>query len=359
MKIDQVTVVPTPEEYKILPIDDHTKMSAINTCPKWGLIRYGKHLAMPGAGRAMALEAGEASHDGFAAVRLYQLLHYSDHPKRKELFERVGVEEFGEDRLARMSKVLDNSATERTNLINFTLESLYSGNFFDDPSDKSRTVSNISESLIVYCDRWDMEKYPVWYSDKTADAKVGIEVRFDLMITIVAEIHGWEHKAIQSRYCGKIDGLHWNDKGNVIVHENKTGARIDDAWLAQWQLSHQITGYCIACSTMLEVEALQAHVIGMRIPVGRDLGAAVRKETVNRTPEMINDFFRWLTFTKLLAEEHEQDVVSAPMFTHSCNRYFRPCSFVPLCTAPPEEQRDILEEMEVQKWSPLETKVVG
>ena len=60
-----------------------------------------------------------------------------------------------------------------------------------------------------------------------------------------------------------------------------------------------------------------------------------------------------------VAEEHEQDVVSAPMFTHSCNRYFRPCSFVPLCTAPPEEQRDILEEMEVQKWSPLETKVIG
>ena len=59
-----------------LPAYDHTKLSAINTCPTWGILRYSHHKCMPGSTRAMALEAGSAAHEAFAAVRLYQFNSY-------------------------------------------------------------------------------------------------------------------------------------------------------------------------------------------------------------------------------------------------------------------------------------------
>ena len=64
------------DEDKDLPAYDHTKLSAVNTCPTWGILRYILHKRMPNSTRAMALEAGSASHEGFAAVRLYSTRHF-------------------------------------------------------------------------------------------------------------------------------------------------------------------------------------------------------------------------------------------------------------------------------------------
>ena len=61
-----------------LPTYDHTKLSAINTCPTWGIVRYDMHLRMPGQGRALALEAGTAMHECFAFIRLVTLLQQHD-----------------------------------------------------------------------------------------------------------------------------------------------------------------------------------------------------------------------------------------------------------------------------------------
>ena len=60
------------DEDKHLPTYDHTKLSAINTCPTWGILRYTHHKKMPGSSRAMALDAGSAAHEAFSAVRLYR-----------------------------------------------------------------------------------------------------------------------------------------------------------------------------------------------------------------------------------------------------------------------------------------------
>ena len=65
----------TTEDIARLESFDYTKLSAINTCPTWGIIRYSKHLTMPGGGRAMALEAGSAMHECFSVIRLIQLGH--------------------------------------------------------------------------------------------------------------------------------------------------------------------------------------------------------------------------------------------------------------------------------------------
>ena len=55
---------------------DNTKLVALNTCPTWGIIRYEHHRTYLSGNRAMALEAGGAAHQAFAAVRLCDL-HWS------------------------------------------------------------------------------------------------------------------------------------------------------------------------------------------------------------------------------------------------------------------------------------------
>jgi hypothetical protein len=52
---------------------DHTRATAIHTCPRWGIVRnmHGKSLEVEG--RQVPLECGNALHQSFAAHRLWQL----------------------------------------------------------------------------------------------------------------------------------------------------------------------------------------------------------------------------------------------------------------------------------------------
>ena len=358
MRITDVKVIKTPEEAKdLLQIYDHSGLSAVNTCPKYGLIRYGKQLVMPGTGRAMALEAGEASHWGFAAVRLIQFMLYSDHPYSVAVGELHGARIFGEKSFSEVRNASRVGSTERENVINAAHQAVYESGFYDEPSDLRRTVANICDSLTAYVDRWDMTRYPIWYENNTLETRIGVEIPIDMLISMTVD-----GQRLSVRYCGKIDGLHWDrdDKKVHVIHENKTGSRLDDAWLAQWRLSHQITGYCVGATVELDIQVDKAYVIGMRIPTGWDVGSCIRPETVNRNPQMLEDFFKWVAHT--LKEQiipYQDDVLHAPMYTHSCNRYFRECPHLPLCTASDEEQKQILGEMEVKQWSPLDSKVQG
>ena len=354
LQIRSISIRETKPDEKKLPAYDHTKLSAINTCPTWGIVRYSLHKTLAGAGRQLALEAGTVSHEGFAAVRLYQLMFVDGY---KELADYHGRRCFGDTRWERMLGVLSSNSLDRTNIVNFVLETIYSGEYFDDPSDKYRTVANICESLIAYCDRWDMKRYPVWIRDPSdPKSDVGIENPFDMMVTIIGEriIQGTAINIERTiRYTGKIDGIHW-DKKEILPMENKTGFRIDEAWLAQWLLSHQITGYALATGTFVGAEVSKARILGMKIPIGRSPLDGIKTENTSRGPDSIIKWGEWLVHTVEIEREFIEDIPHAPMYTHSCNRYFRPCSMLAYCTADSEEKEQILSEMRVEEWSPLD-----
>jgi len=328
---------------------DHTKLSNINTCPTWGILRYSLHKKMPSSYRQMALEAGGAAHESFAAVRWMQL--FKDHPS---LAMYHGPKLFTADRFRDMYSTISSGATDRTNLINFALEALYSSGFYDDPSDRNRSVSNISESLIAYIDAYDMKRYPLWIRDSfSVESDVGIEIAFDIVISLEYELHGTFNKK-EVRFTGKLDGLHLNKKGELIIIEEKTGARLDDAWLSQWILSHQITGYCLAASTFTDMPCNAAMVSGMRIPIGKHPHEGIRKELVPRSHYMLEKWATWFVTTIEIEETWRDQIINAPMYTHSCNRYFSSCSFLALCAADTlEEKQLILAEMVDDEWSPL------
>jgi hypothetical protein len=347
-----------------LPTYDHTKLSAINTCPTWGILRYSHHKRMPGANRAMALEAGSAAHEAFAAVRWYQYKYVQAKTEvEHQIAHNHGLRLFPNDRFDQMLGVINETSTHRTNCINFAIEAIESCDFYDDVSDNRRTVSNISEAIISYVDSIDMDRYPIWVRDNTDPlSDIGIEIAFDVVVDIeyesgpTFEDKGGYNNNLQVRFTGKLDGLHIDHKRNnqLIIEENKTGARLDDSWLAQWVLSHQITGYCVSAQTFTGLPCTRAIVAGMRLPIGKNPSEGIRKEVVNRHPIMFDKWAGWFVTTILMENEYRDNVVNAPMYTHSCNRYFRACSFLPFCSAESvEEKEQIIEEMELDEWSPL------
>ena len=345
-----------------LPAFDHTKLSAINTCPTWGILRYIHHKKMPGSSRAMALEAGSTAHEAFAAVRWYQYKYFQcKTPTQHENAEYHGNILFPNGRFSRMLAVLSESSTHRTNCINFAIECMESTDFYDDISDNRRTLSNLSEAIIAYIDAYDMERYPIWIRDpEDPKTDIGIEIPFDVVVDIeyeqciVPDVVTIE--TLQARFTGKLDGLHIDPKkdGRLLIEENKTGARLDDSWLAQWILSNQITGYCVASQTFTGMECTYAIVSGMRIPIGKVPAEGIRKEPVNRKAILFEKWAVWFATTILVVNEWKDNVEDAPMYTHSCNRYFRACSFLPFCASDSvEEKLDIIEEMELDEWDVL------
>ena len=339
-----------------IPAYDHTKLSAVNTCPTWGILRYSLHKRMPGSARSMALEAGGAAHEAFAAVRMYQYQAFQCKGKIQAAnLEKHGLRLFGDVRYQDIRDTFSDGATHRTNAINYAITILENSEFYDDIGDNRRTISNISESIIAYVDAYDMERYPIWIRDEEdIDTDIGIEIPFNIVVDIVYD-NGTNSQLrhLKARFTGKLDGLHYNGDDLIIIEE-KTGARLDDSWLSQWILSHQITGYCIASTTFTGLDCHHALVSGMRIPIGRNPSEGIRREYVPRNTLMFTKWANWFVTSINMEQQWRDNVVDAPMYTHSCNRYFRSCSFIPFCAEDSVEGKlGIIEEMEFDEWSPL------
>lgn len=331
---------------------DFTGLNNVEMCPRWGGIRYGLGLALEAQGRAMALEAGKACHDFFAAVRLVHLARQG----QVGLVAPTTVRLFGSDR-AEAVLAENNDLTDETEALNFCLDVLNSSGFYDDPRDRQRTMSNLEESCIAYFRDWPFDRWPVFVSSAD-ESLVGIELPVDFTIRFVDSEH-----PLSLRYVGRMDGLHVHsykvdgkEVTGPVVHENKTGARIDIAWETGQRMSHQAIGYAVQASLYAKQQVQRAMVHGLQIPLPRaQYGSGVRNFPINVTPTRI---FDWLQWTHRQASDMLK-VMDAPEHSetrrHSCNRYFRPCSFMTICAEDDEEERkEMIAELVLDRWNPLE-----
>lgn len=356
-KILSISTRMATDEDVHLPTYDNTKLQAIEVCPTWGVVRYQMHKTYQSNNRAMALEAGSAMHEVFAAVRLYQLWKY-DAPKEQAcaFLEHHGRRLYGEDRFANMRAHLETGEDERTQCLNFCLEALYGSGYYDDPSDKRRTLSNLEEAAILYIERWDFHRHPIWIRDSNdPKSDVGIEVAFDLVITFTYE----SGRIRQYRFVGKFDGVQWRDD-LLNIGENKTASRLDEAWRQAFTMSSQITGYCLAATVWTGVDTSRAVVWGLAIPLPKsyDNGGLVT-EHVRRENYQYERWFSWFLHCVDIYEKFENNPTAAPRYTHSCSRYFRPCALIAFCDSDDEEQQLMLDEMIVEEWSPLHETTGG
>jgi hypothetical protein len=273
---------------------------------------------------------------------------FENQGKKILLFEHHGNRLFGDKRFTEMldEYVRSKGEDKRTRIMRFALTALHNSGYCDDIHDKRRTITNIEEACIAYIDRWEWGKNPIWIRDEHDPiSDIGIEVPFNIVINF--------NEDSRYRFIGKMDGLHWRN-GKLTVNENKTASRLDDAWSQSFLMSHQITGYMLAASVWSKTTVRNADVYGMAIPLPRnfDYGGIIR-ESVKRNEEAFVHWCRWFLHTVRIHDQYVDNVVKAPRYTHSCNRYFKPCSFIPFCASPDDEKIYIMDEMVHDEWSPL------
>ena len=354
----QATLRQATEADHHLETYDHTKLAAINTCPTWGILRYQMHKRMPMEGRSLALEAGSAMHEVFAWVRLVTLLDQLKSIGRTTLFldqlwHYHGTRLFGEDRLYLLREATKDATDVSDVATRGAIVVLDTSGFYDDPRDKRRTLSNLEECAYAYINRWRWD-HPVWMRDSLdASSDVGIEIPFD----VVVDIAGADLQPL--RLTGRIDGIHYDLLNRLTTHDNKTASRLGDAWTNAMPVSHQFTGYCAAASVFTQQEVSRCDVLGLAIPLPRayDYGGFAREQFV-REPHHYARWLQWLVHTVSMTREYANDPYGAPLYTHSCNRYFKACQFIPFCFGDREEQERIMEEMIDDVWSPLDKPIL-
>lgn len=306
-------------------------------------------------------------HDVFAMVRIYQLQHIQKLPKHalataRRIFGKKD-KKAGVDRLKKIMSEDDPSLDHRERLLQLAFATLHTSEWYDDPSDRIRTMSNMEVAAIAYVDErmstWD--RWPIWVADKKDASKpVGIEQSFD----VVLEYEDGKH----IRFIGTVDGLilDVNFGNKPTLDENKTASRLDDAWAASFEIGHQLTGYMACCIAVFGVQVWDARVTGCRIKHtsgGEDLRTLYQK----RTADLFMEWGAWVRHTVIVHEAfrrgHADDpdvpaFEKLPRYTHSCNRFFRACSFMPFCADSPDGRLEQWAQMTETPLSPSEQSVL-
>lgn len=348
---------------------DFTKLSSINTCPTFGILRYGRHKIWQHdyEKRIMPLEAGSACHEVFAAARMFDAGEYGHRAYGVHLTDQINTlvhnrayALFGEERADRMFAEYLAPEDERTRLLRGALYILETSGFYDDPSDKRRTLTNLEEACIAYLDRLEFGRNVPCVHLENGEQYIGIEMPIDLVIEYEFENKG-ETISRKIRFVGLIDGVHCyrNDPQRIYVEDNKTGARLGDAWEQSFEMSHQMTGYTVAATVILGTKVDMVRVRGVAIPQPRiyEVGG-ISTVTCYRKPHQYEDWAKWVVHTVEQYFLFKDDPTEAPKYTHSCNRYYHACMYIPLCSAPPNERREMLDEMAEDEWNPLHDKYI-
>ena len=365
-----IAIRKTRDDEKHLPIIDNTRLTAVNTCPRWAGVRYGHNKIMgSGTSRALALEVGTALHHSFGAIRLHQLARngYVDHAMHhaRRLFPRDGAYEEARSIINAASSTNEGDLTALRELGLFGIE--YS-RYEDDEKDKKRTRVNMEEAIIKYANRYNLSNR-IWVSKQDKpEATVGIEIPFDVIIDIRARPGvlfsnyttsplGDEGKQI--RFVGRLDGLVFDSGDNLLLEENKTTAQINATWITQWEMSHQLTGYIVVARQFAMLSCEAAEVIGLAIPQPKTSPYdGLVRVPATRSASRVNQWLQWFVNSVLDFEDATAAPLEAATFTHSCTRYFRECSMLPLCASDREEQEDIFNnQMTIQEWNPLSEDV--
>ena len=313
----------------------------------------------------MALEAGEVMHQVFATTRVWQLFNVDKKPKHAMY---TGERIFGYKRwhdCVDQVKGLRLKGTDffnagdwgvlREHLLELNFAILASSGFVDNPDDSVRTLENMQLATIVYIDEClpKMENWPIYVEDdKDPRSFVGIEQVFDVVVTF--------EDGKEVRYIGTVDGLvHHVKFGHApVMDENKTAARLDAGWRAKWELSHQISGYCYAASIIFGFPIVRSRVTGVKIkPTYRGEDVYVVEPLV-RDEETFETWAAWFRHTVDMYEQYIGDFERAPRYTHSCNRYFRPCALIPFCCDSKEGRQIQFKEMIPADKSPSERAVM-
>jgi hypothetical protein len=353
----------TDEEFKAkMPYLTSSMAEAVNTCPRWGIVHsvLGKRFVT--GYRQMALEAGSLMHDVFMCLNLMQVgvvQGFSNHMhfQGNLLFGNQRWEFIWEAGNGPADTDLTIEDVNRFERILFAV--IGTSEFFDDPDDRNRTLSNLEHCSLELLQYWfmNLQHLPIYIEDRSNPrCRVGIEISLDCVFEITMPT-GKLHKI---RCIGLADAVYQNVETLAIsLGEYKTAASMNDAWRLAFDTRHQITLYNALLQAYFGVQdTFNTILTGSSIPV-KKTSLPVQHFTVARDQENIQQLLNTFIFTESLVDKYTSIPLATPMFTHSCNRYFRPCSLLDLCTAAKEDQEMMMINMPtVDAPSPSEQKAL-
>jgi hypothetical protein len=228
-------------------------------------------------------------------------------------------------------------------------EVLRSGGWQDNPDDKNRTIANMELASIVYIEEIlpRMDNWPIYVQDRNdSHSVVGIENTFDSILTY--------DDGKQYRFIGTLDGLTFNvAKARHTLEDNKSASRLDDGWKASFQLSNQVSGYLAAAASVYGFDIFHSRILGSKVkPSNR--GEDIWVIHPSRTTEDFERWAFWFRHTADMYEFYKDHYEYAPRYTHSCNRYFRPCALIPFCGDTFEGRMEQWDDMIDARMSPSE-----
>jgi hypothetical protein len=298
-------------------------------------------------------------HDVFAACRFFDLINSrppADAASQKRI-DDYAVKLFATvenpDRWWTASRYLASSEDDETKCMQMCLNLLETSGYHDDPRDTKRTQSNLENAAINYVQRYPLGRFIPIMTDKV----IGVEVPFDVTLFDTTEGDGY-------RFIGRVDGVCYDtlrpSSKVPEIHENKTGSRIDTVWSNSFDTSHQVTGYCLAMSCILDMDIRNCTMWGLQLPVPKSsmYGDGTLRYPTTRDEHSYSEWEQWVQHTLTIILTYKDDPTNSPMYTHSCNRYFRSCSFIPFCTETRDQREHIFKhEMVTERWSPLEETI--
>ena len=104
-----------------------------------------------------------------------------------------------------------------------------------------------------------MENWPIYVEERTNPRSlVGIEQVFDVVLTF--------DDNYEVRYIGTVDGLvRKASTGEYYIDENKTAARLGDAWRNAFDMKHQTQGTARSALACFGSRLCGVRVTGLRI----------------------------------------------------------------------------------------------
>ncbi len=357
----EYTVRPTSEdEYRNnMPYVTSSMVEAVNTCPRWGIIHNIHNKRFVTGYRQMALEAGSLMHEVLSILNLAQVGIIQNLPEHACYH---GQTLFPEGRYEIITKDNELMKSDPDNVLQ-TLERLAfnvieTSDYYDDPSDRNRTLSNLETCALVLIPYWysNLASFNIYVEDKSDPTKpIGVEFSLDTVFELIDS----DGIVDSIRFIGLIDTLYINEEtGLVKIGEYKTASSMNDAWKDAFQTRHQITAYNAALRAYFDNVSYDTILLGSAVPVTKTK-VNVQHFDIFRDEGHIKNFLRTVLFTQSMIDQFYNTPTLAPMFTHSCNRYFRTCSLMDLCASEHEDQLAMFEQMETApSLSPSEQKAL-
>lgn len=342
-----------------LPYVTSSMVEAIATCPRWGIIHNVQHKRFVTGYRQMALEAGSLMHDVFAAFNLFHVMVEQTLPGHAEFH---GNRLFPEGRYNAINfKEAERRWQDRPNKgFEYLVYSVIgSSDYYDDPNDRNRTLANLEHVGLELGHHYlsNLAAYSIHIDDASdPTAAIGIEKSLDVVFTAYMS----DDSIRQFRFIGLADALYHNPVTSIVaLGEYKTTSSMNDGWREAFRTRHQLSAYYGALHAYFENIKGDIILTGSTIPV-RKTTTPVMTFAEGRDVQSVRNFITTALFAMDVATQHPGiEAVNAPMFTHSCNRYFRPCSMLDLCTAADEDRGIIWEQMQIDNnLSPSELKAL-